>query len=858
VAETKVNSEAERKKKEFYAAQDRTLNALKILTLVVDERGRETTVEYLAKMYSVPESVVSAGLAMAVSERLARIGTTSDGQETFTATDDGWKRLLLMWITRHGLATEQHLVDRFGISEQQSKMFMEWGVHKKLLLKGGILRAEPEIFKTTNKAKKMVGLAGLPTTQVAGRTEGHSREMVTRSIRLELEYRYTHELVTERELFRLNKESPDAKAEAPKYEGVANPIFEGDASGRIKRKRADMVLIPRSGDKRQAIAIEVELSPKSFKQLVKYFIAWKSCRSVKLVIYYAAPKVAPLLRRVAEKVGAGKKIEIVDLPPEEVPSQRREEYYEPLEIPDSQEYYSGLGSHAIAKIRNDLLEIVEWIGWHGYVPVEAIATRFARSESDACQMLVLAHGAGWLDYTVMLREEGALFHITAKGRAELIKPGIDLPPEWDTYYALVIRQAICARVAAKLETEHKGYLAKAMVEIRSRRGIGGTTAVAVAPMQARVVNRRSPDLELVSRTDPKEPKMLVFIETEPSYPIPRDMLEKFNTDDDVEQVIYFAERKPRSKAAKSGADKPKPKTKVTVKPMPFSREAEKRRKETREAAKKEQKQSPGKFDEPQMRDCSDESHEPRMRGTSFKGVADPVWAEICREFPQLACGPIRSNGVCSRSALNGILYVLANGGQWDKLPTRLGYGSGMTGMKRLAKFREEGQWPRLQEIIEKREAYREINWDLLYKKKRRSRKKAEPSTTMPMTTITPTRCGSSHEPLEEVNDFHFWGVRDETWDEIVKKFPKLACANRRRGVKGTCNRAALNGTLYILTSGLPWGDLPPNLGYGSWSVCYQRLRAFRENEVWDGIREIIEDRERDRQVDWNRALQASR
>ena len=175
VAETKVNNQAERKKKEFYEAQDRTLNALKILTLVVDERGNETTVEYLAKKYSVPGEVVSAGLAMAVSERLARVGTTPDGQETFTATDDGWKRLLLMWITRHGMATEQHLVDRFGISGQQSEKFMEWGVHKKLLLKGGILRAEPEIFKTTNKAKKMVGLAGLPTTAVAGRTEGHSR-----------------------------------------------------------------------------------------------------------------------------------------------------------------------------------------------------------------------------------------------------------------------------------------------------------------------------------------------------------------------------------------------------------------------------------------------------------------------------------------------------------------------------------------------------------------------------------------------------------------------------------------------------------------------------------------------------------
>ena len=40
---------------------------------------------------------------------------------------------------------------------------------------------------------------------------------------------------------------------------------------------------------------------------MKYFVAWKNCRSIKTVIYYAAPKVASLLRRVAEKVGAGER-----------------------------------------------------------------------------------------------------------------------------------------------------------------------------------------------------------------------------------------------------------------------------------------------------------------------------------------------------------------------------------------------------------------------------------------------------------------------------------------------------------------------------------------------------------------------
>lgn len=46
------------------------------------------------------------------------------------------------------------------------------------------------------------------------------------------------------------------------------------------------------------------------------------------------------------------------------------------------------------------------------------------------------------------------------------------------------------------------------------------------------------------------------------------------------------------------------------------------------------------------------------------------------------------------------------------------------------------------------------------------------------------------------------------------------------------DEAALNGTLFVLQTGILWEDLPQSLGYDSGIICSRRLRDWNANGVW--------------------------
>lgn len=46
------------------------------------------------------------------------------------------------------------------------------------------------------------------------------------------------------------------------------------------------------------------------------------------------------------------------------------------------------------------------------------------------------------------------------------------------------------------------------------------------------------------------------------------------------------------------------------------------------------------------------------------------------------------------------------------------------------------------------------------------------------------------------------------------------------------NRAALTGILFILKTGLPWNDLPREMGCGSGAACWVRLHEWHQRGVW--------------------------
>lgn len=52
-----------------------------------------------------------------------------------------------------------------------------------------------------------------------------------------------------------------------------------------------------------------------------------------------------------------------------------------------------------------------------------------------------------------------------------------------------------------------------------------------------------------------------------------------------------------------------------------------------------------------------------------------------------------------RLVLQGILFVLHTGIQWEFLPQELGFGSGMTCWRRLAEWNSAGVWSRLHQVL---------------------------------------------------------------------------------------------------------------------------------------------------------------
>ena len=68
------------------------------------------------------------------------------------------------------------------------------------------------------------------------------------------------------------------------------------------------------------------------------------------------------------------------------------------------------------------------------------------------------------------------------------------------------------------------------------------------------------------------------------------------------------------------------------------------------------------------------------------------------------------------------------------------------------------------------------------------------------------------------------------------------------------DRAALAGIVFVLKSGIPWEMLPTEMGCGSGSTCWRRLRDWQEAGVWEKLHRVLLDRlgEADK-IDWERA-----
>jgi transposase len=98
-------------------------------------------------------------------------------------------------------------------------------------------------------------------------------------------------------------------------------------------------------------------------------------------------------------------------------------------------------------------------------------------------------------------------------------------------------------------------------------------------------------------------------------------------------------------------------------------------------------------------------------------------------------------------------------------------------------------------------------------------------------------------------------VSDELWEVFEPLIPRVERRYRYPGRKRIDDRKVLTGILFVLKTGIPWEQLPQELGCGSGMTCWRRLHEWQQAGVWQRLHELLLARlqEADR-IDWSRAV----
>jgi transposase len=96
---------------------------------------------------------------------------------------------------------------------------------------------------------------------------------------------------------------------------------------------------------------------------------------------------------------------------------------------------------------------------------------------------------------------------------------------------------------------------------------------------------------------------------------------------------------------------------------------------------------------------------------------------------------------------------------------------------------------------------------------------------------------------------------DELWELIE---PLLPSSKPRRyrypGRKAKDNRTVFKGILFVLKTGIPWEDLPQEMGCCG-MTCWNRLKVWQQCGVWDKIHQtLLAKLQQADRIDWSRAV----
>jgi transposase len=96
-------------------------------------------------------------------------------------------------------------------------------------------------------------------------------------------------------------------------------------------------------------------------------------------------------------------------------------------------------------------------------------------------------------------------------------------------------------------------------------------------------------------------------------------------------------------------------------------------------------------------------------------------------------------------------------------------------------------------------------------------------------------------------------VSDALWARIEPLVPPEP-PKLKGGRPRSPDRAVLGGILFVLRTGIPWEYLPVQVGCGSGTTCWRRLRDWQRVGVWRRLHRVLLDELGDRDaIDWSRA-----
>jgi len=96
-------------------------------------------------------------------------------------------------------------------------------------------------------------------------------------------------------------------------------------------------------------------------------------------------------------------------------------------------------------------------------------------------------------------------------------------------------------------------------------------------------------------------------------------------------------------------------------------------------------------------------------------------------------------------------------------------------------------------------------------------------------------------------------IDDGLWEVIEPLLPARP-PSPKGGRPRTSDRVALMGIVFVLRTGIPWEDLPQELGC-SGMTCWKRLRDWQAAGVWPRVLHALLTRlHKARKIDWSRAV----